>query len=154
MGLAEWLGRQTALRVKLGEAGEAAHPGTVYLAPDGAHMGITDAGRLRLTMDATEDGFCPSASFLLRTVAEAYGPSAVGVLLTGMGRDGATGLQRLRLAGGVTIAQDEESCVVFGMPAEAIRLGAAQYTLAPPDIARTLCTLIARPEDELRKRHT
>ena len=141
-GLAEWLGRQTPLRVKAGEAGEPARPGTVYIAPDGAHMGITADGHLQLTREPTEDGFCPSVSHLLRTIADAYGRCAVGVLLTGMGRDGALGLHRLRQAGGVTIVQDEESCVVFGMPGEAVRLGAAQYTLAPPDIARTLRTLI------------
>jgi len=76
-------------------------------------------------------------------VAEAYGPTAVGVILTGMGRDGADGLLRLRQAGGVTIAQDERSSAIFGMPAEAIRLGAAASVLAPEDIARAIHSLVS-----------
>ncbi len=140
-GLAEWLGRETRLHVKLGEPGELVGAGTVHIAPDGVHMGISADGRLQLIKEPTEDGFCPSVSYLFRSVAEAYGPAAVGVLLTGMGRDGAGGLQQLRRAGAVTIVQDEDSSVVFGMPAEAIRLGAVLYTLAPPDIARAIRAL-------------
>ena len=97
---------------------------------------------MRLTGDITDDGFCPSASFLFRSAAENYGRSAMGVLLTGMGRDGAEGLGRLREAGGLTIAQDEESSIVFGMPAEAIRIGAAEYVLSPAQIAELICSVI------------
>jgi two-component system chemotaxis response regulator CheB len=137
-GLADWLGQVTRLTVKVAEAGEATQPGTVYLAPNGFQMGIATEGRIRLTKELAEDTFCPSASHLFQSVAEAYGRSAVGILLTGMGRDGATGLQRLREAGGVTIAQDKESSVIFGMPGEAIRLGAAMYVLSPEQIAGTI----------------
>ncbi len=143
-GLAEWLRGVTPLRVKLAEPGESAQPGTVYLGPDGSQMGILRDGRIRLTKGKTDDGFCPSASHLLESVAEAYGPSALGILLTGMGRDGAAGLGRLREAGGVTIAQDEESSVVFGMPGEAIRLGAAEYVLSLDRIAGAIRALMAR----------
>lgn len=138
MGLADWLGQVTRLKVKVAEAGEATRPGTVYLAPNGFQMGIAMEGRIRLTKELAADGFSPSASYLFQSVAEAYGRSAVGILLTGMGRDGATGLQRLREAGGVTIAQDKESSVIFGMPGEAIRLGAAMYVLSPEQIAGTI----------------
>lgn len=141
-GLAEWLGLQTELRVKLAVAGEPVTSGTVYIAPDGHHMAITTHGRIQLAAELSGDGFCPSASRLFDSVAEAYGPAAMGVLLTGMGRDGAEGLLRLRQAGGVTIAQDEPSSVIFGMPGEAIRLGAAAYVLAPEDIARAIRSVV------------
>ncbi len=153
-GLAEWLRQQTHFTTQLATAGERVCPRTVYIAPDGCHMGITAKGQIVLTTDPVENGFCPSVSYLFRSVAEAYGPAAVGVLLTGMGRDGASGLQQLRQAGGLTLVQDEESSAVFGMPAEAIRLGAAQYTLAPLDIAHTIRTVVAHPEGELHRRQT
>jgi len=140
-GLAEWLRQGTSLAVKLAESGESTRPATVYVAPDGVQMGITRDGRIRLTREAIEDGFCPSASYLFQSVADAYGRSATGILLTGMGRDGAAGLKRLRDAGGTTIAQDEETSVIFGMPGEAIRLGAAEYVLSPRQIATMLGTL-------------
>ena len=143
-GLAEWLGQATPLGVKLAESGETTRPGTVYLAPEGSQMGITQAGGIRLTKGSADDGFCPSASYLFESAAEAYGGAAIGILLTGMGRDGAAGLKRLLEAGGVTIAQDEESCVIFGMPGEAIRLGAAQYVLPPQQISETICSLVTR----------
>lgn len=142
-GLVEWLGQATRLAVKLAEPGESARPATVYFAPDGSQIGITKDGRVRLTKELTEDGFCPSASYLFQSVAEAYGPSALGILLTGMGRDGAAGLKKLRAAGGMTIAQDKESSVIFGMPAEAIRLGAAEYVLSPVQISEMIRSLAA-----------
>lgn|SRR5574337_598755 len=141
-GMVEWLGQGTRLTVKLAEPAESVRPGTVYLAPDGVQMGIARDGRIRLMKEPGEEGFCPSASYLFHSVAESYGPSACGILLTGMGRDGAVGLKRLRAAGGVTIAQDEASSVVFGMPAEAIRLGAAEYVLSPEQIAATIRSLM------------
>lgn len=134
-GLVEWLGQGTPLAVRLAEAGESVRPGTVHVARDGAQMGITREGRIHLTKELTEDGFCPSASYLFQSVALAYGRSAMGILLTGMGRDGAVGLRRLREAGGLTIAQDETSSVIFGMPGEAIRLGAVEHVLSPEQIS-------------------
>jgi two-component system chemotaxis response regulator CheB len=142
-GLAEWLGQGIRLPVKLAGSGEEVRPGTVYLAPEGQQLGITRNGRIRLTRGAAEDGFCPSASHLFQSVADAYGRSAVGILLTGMGRDGAKGLLTLRQAGGVTLAQDEESSVIFGMPGEAIRLGAAEYVLSPEQIAGMIRSLVS-----------
>jgi two-component system chemotaxis response regulator CheB len=141
-GLAEWLARSTALAVRLAEDGAAARPGVVYVAPDGVQMGIGADGGITLTDEVEADGFRPSASYLMRSVARAHGASAIGVLLTGMGRDGAAGLLELRNAGGITIAQDRESSVVFGMPMEAIRLGAAEHVLPPSRISETIRTLV------------
>jgi two-component system chemotaxis response regulator CheB len=141
-GLAEWLDQVAPLSVKLAEPGEPGRPGTAYVAPEGRQMGITAQGRIRLTSDAAEDGFCPSASLLFDSVAEAYGRAALGVLLTGMGRDGAAGLRRLRQAGGMTIVQDEATSAVFGMPAEAIRLGAAEQVLSPDQISEAIRSLV------------
>lgn len=137
-GYVEWLSQGTRLAVKLGKLGEVARPGTVYIAPDGVQMGITTEGRIQLTTELGEDGFCPSASYLFHSVADACGSTAMGVLLTGMGRDGGTGLGRLRAAGGITIAQDEETSTVFGMPGEAVRLGAAEFVLPPNRIVEAI----------------
>ena len=140
-GLVEWLRQVTPLAVKLAEPDELVQAGSVYVAGDGAQMGITRQGRIRVTNEAAPDGFCPSVSHLFESAAEAYGRAALGVLLTGMGRDGAAGLRRLREAGGLTIAQDEESSVVFGMPQEAIRLGAAEKVLNPSEIGQAIRAL-------------
>ncbi len=141
-GLADWLSQGTPLAVKLAETGESVRAGTVYLARESFQMGITTDGRIRLTKELAEDGFCPSASHLFQSVAETYGRSVIGILLTGMGRDGAAGLRKLREAGGVTVAQDEESSVIFGMPGEAIRLGAAEYVLTPAQISELIRSLV------------
>jgi two-component system chemotaxis response regulator CheB len=143
-GLASWLNQRTPLTVKLAEPGEEVSAGTVYIAPDGLQMGITKAGRIRLTPEAAGYDFCPSASYLFESVAETYGRFALGIILTGMGRDGAQGLLRLREARGVTIAQDEESSVIFGMPGETIRLGAAEHVLPPIQIAEMIRALAGR----------
>lgn len=141
-GLVKWVGQSTPLHVKLAEPGETAQPGTVYLAPHGAQMGITKDRKIHLFKGTTENHFCPSVSYLFESVAKAFGRSAMGILLTGMGQDGAGGLLQLSKAGGVTIAQDEETSVIFGMPGEAIRLGAAQYVLSPRQIAELLRGLV------------
>jgi len=138
VGLVQWLRRETPLPLKMAEPLEVVRPGTVYLAPEGAHMGITRAGRIHLTKGTPGEGYCPSVNHLFESVALSYGHAAMGVLLTGMGQDGAAGLLKLRQAGGVTIAQDEETSAVFGMPAEAIRLGAAELVLSTRDIAETI----------------
>jgi two-component system, chemotaxis family, protein-glutamate methylesterase/glutaminase len=137
-GFVHWLGRKTDLAVRLAAHGERSRPGTIYIAPDGAHLGIGVGGRIMLSDGPPENGFRPSASFLLRSVAAAYRQSALGILLTGMGSDGANGLLALRRAGGMTVVQDEASSVVFGMPGEAVRLGAAELVLPPERIAEIM----------------
>jgi two-component system chemotaxis response regulator CheB len=140
-GLAGWLRQATRHPIKVAEHDEQVRPGTVYVAGDGAQLGITGAGRIVLGHEAQREGFCPSVSHLFESVADAFGRGAMGVLLTGMGKDGAAGLRRLRDAGGLTVAQDEATSVVFGMPRAAIRLGAAEQVLAPEGIARLIASL-------------
>lgn len=142
-GLAEWLDHGTPLDVKVGEQGEASRPGSAYLAPEGYQMGISAGGRIELTRGTAGDSFCPSVSHLFRSVVSAYGAGGMGVLLTGMGRDGADGLLSMREAGALTVAQDEPTSIVFGMPREAINLGAAGYVLAPREIADLIRSLLS-----------
>jgi two-component system chemotaxis response regulator CheB len=106
-------------------------------------MTVGADGRIALTSDAPENGLRPSVSRLFRSVAKAYRRRAIGVLLTGMGKDGALELKLMKEQGAVTIAQDEDSSVVHGMPGEAIRLGGATYVLSPEKISMTLTSLAA-----------
>ncbi|MBI5589346.1 MAG: chemotaxis-specific protein-glutamate methyltransferase CheB [Deltaproteobacteria bacterium] len=142
-GFAESLAPSCKLPVHVPEHGEPVLPGHVYLAPDGVHMGVGKGGRIGLVSAPPMDGMRPSISFLFRSVADVFGRKAIGVLLTGMGRDGADGLKAMKEKGAVTIAQDEESCVIFGMPAEAIRLGAATHVLSPEKITAALVKLVS-----------
>lgn len=145
-GLVRWLNRKVALEVKAAVDGEWSKPGTVYIAPDGRHFGVATGGRIALAGGAPENGFCPSASYLFRSVAATYGATAMGVLLTGMGTDGATGLLELRRAGGLAVVQDEASSIIFGMPGEAVRLGAAEQVLPPDKIAELIRSLARTKE--------
>lgn len=137
-GMAEWLGRACSLRVKLAAHGEQATPGGVYLAPDGAHLQIGPEGRMQLKKEKERAAFCPGVTPLFRSLSKTYGPGAIGILLTGMGSDGAAGLRQMKEAGALTIVQDETSSVVFGMPKEAIATGAAELILNPRQISETL----------------
>jgi two-component system chemotaxis response regulator CheB len=142
-GLADWLSATTGMIVRLARHGEIARPGTAYLAPDGCQMSLGSDSRIVCETAPAEHGLRPSASFLFRSVAQRFGAQAVGVLLTGMGRDGAEELKLMRDAGAVTFAQDKESSVVHGMPGEAIRLEAATHVGNPERIARMLEALLA-----------
>lgn len=123
-GLVDWLNEVSPMRVRLGEDGHRPVPGEAILAPGERHMAIDPGGRIRLSDDAPVGGHRPSATHLFRSVARAYGPNAAGVILTGMGDDGADGLVELRRAGGWVIGQDEATSVVYGMPREAAARGA------------------------------
>ena len=112
----------------------------VILAPGDRHMIVRD-GNLQLTHDAERHSCRPSVDVLFESVAEEYGPAAAACLLTGMGRDGALGLLKIRQAGGTTIAQDETTSVVYGMPREAVALGAAMHVLRLDEIATHLAAL-------------
>jgi two-component system, chemotaxis family, protein-glutamate methylesterase/glutaminase len=143
-GLLEWLKQTTGFPMHLASHGEQLLPGHVYFAPDGRHIGVEANGRAILSTDAPENGLRPSVSFLFRSIAKNFGSKAVGVLLTGMGKDGAEELRMMRERGAVTIAQDEVSSVVHGMPGEAIRLEAAVHVLPPESIAESLRELAGK----------
>lgn len=148
-GYAEWLTRSTGITVRLALAGDTLEPGQAYLAPDGSHLRVdTMAGRFRavLSVAPPENGHRPSVSHLFRSVAAAAGGRACGVLLTGMGRDGARELKLMKDGGAITIVQSCASSVVPGMPGEAIALDAATLVLAPEQIAPALLKLVNRQD--------
>jgi two-component system, chemotaxis family, protein-glutamate methylesterase/glutaminase len=143
-GMVEWLNQTTGLHVHVAAHGAVATAGHVYIAPDDFHLGVNGAGRLLLTREAPDGGLRPAVSHLFRSLAEHIGCNAVGVLLTGMGRDGADDLKRLRDCGALTIAQDRETSVVHGMPGAAIEIAAATHVLPADRIAGALMTELAR----------
>jgi len=134
---AAWLGGVLALKVKLAATGDLAQPGTVHVATGGQNLVVGPGGFLRL-LPRSATGPCPSANVLFDSVARLTGFVRCGVLLTGMGRDGAVGLLAIREAGGLTLVQDRASSVVSGMPDEAMRLGAAGIALPPAALAGQL----------------
>lgn len=124
---ADWLNADSSLPVSLAKHCQAVEPGRVYIAPDGYHLGVNSNGIMHLTNKKVNyNHHIPSVNYLFESLAKSYGHQSLGLLLTGMGDDGALGLRLIREAGGRTFVQDEGSCVVFGMPKEAIRLGAAE----------------------------
>jgi two-component system chemotaxis response regulator CheB len=141
-GFAEWLAGSCDLPVHIAVDGESVLPGRVYVAPDGAHLGVEKGPRIRFGLGAPENGLKPSVSYLFRTAAQVYGKNAVAILLSGMGKDGAEELKALKDGGAMTYAQDRASCVIFGMPGEAVRLGGASFTLPPEGIAAALLSLV------------
>ncbi len=150
-GFAEWLSQSTGFPVQVAAHGDLLQPGRCYVAPDGFHLNVEAGGRIALSQQEAENGLRPSVSCLFRSVARVYGEKAVGILLTGMGKDGAEELKRLKEMGGLTIVQDEKSSVVYGMPGEAARLEAATYILPPEKIAAALANLANRKSQEDRQ---
>jgi two-component system chemotaxis response regulator CheB len=146
MGFASWLDSVCPFSVVVVNDGHIPTPRVVHIAPAERHL-LMDAGRLRLD---SADPVCrqrPSGTVLFRSMARGLGGNALGVLLTGMGEDGAAGLREIRQAGGYTIAEDESTAVVYGMPAAALRMGAVCESLPLPAIAPRVLELVsARPE--------
>lgn len=141
-GFVEWLQQTSDLPIHVATHGERILPGHVYVAPDGFQMKVEREGNILLTQDEPENGLRPSVSYLFRSIAKAFGENAIGVLLTGMGKDGAEELKLMKEKGAITIVQDKESSVVHGMPGEAIKLDAATYVLSLHRIAATLAGLV------------
>lgn len=140
-GFVEWLAQSLRLPVELPNHGQHAFPGRVYVAPEGLHMTIGGRGQVWLKADGPEHGLRPAVSCLFRSVASAYSQDAVGILLTGMGKDGALELKLMKEMGALTIAQDRDSSAVHGMPGEAIRIGAATHVLSPERIRVALSSI-------------
>ena len=143
-GLVEWLRQSTGFPVHIAKHGEELQPGHIYFARDDYHLGVDKDGRLRLSREEIENGLRPSVSYLFRSIINSFDGEAVGILLTGMGKDGAMEMKMMKDNGAVTIAQDRESSVVYGMPGEAVRLDGATYVLSPEEIAQTLEALARR----------
>ncbi|HOZ27880.1 MAG TPA: chemotaxis-specific protein-glutamate methyltransferase CheB [Hyphomonadaceae bacterium] len=142
-GFASWLGGQTGLRVKLAEDREIPKAGTVYVAPGDRHLELAPGNFLKLTTEPPIASQRPAANALFQSLARVAGSKAVGVLLTGMGEDGARGLLKMREAGAFTIAEDETTSVVYGMPAAAVRMGGASVSLPQDLIAARLTQITA-----------
>lgn len=136
--LAGWLASASKLKIKLAREGDALTPGTVLIAPPNNHLVIPTRGRVALRTGEPKDGHIPSASMLLEAAAKAYARRAVGVILTGMGTDGADGMVAIKNGGGKTIAQSEESCVVFGMPGAAIAKKAVDHIVHGDELSAAL----------------
>ena len=146
-GLVHWVNAETRLNVTLAEDGVIARAGCVYVAPDDHHLGVEVRGtggspRIALSSAAPIGTFRPSATWLFESVARALGPSAAGLIMTGMGDDGVAGLRAVRAAGGTVIAQDETSSIVYGMPREAVRGGVVNSVVSLSDLPQHLLDLV------------
>jgi two-component system chemotaxis response regulator CheB len=134
----EWLAATAGIELKMAAEGEELLAGYGYIAPDHFHMGLSKGGRISLSDKPHERGLRPSINWLFRSVAQSFGLNAFGVLLSGNGKDGAEGLKAMKDVGALTLVQNEESSVVFDMPGEALRIGAADLSLSPESIADIL----------------
>lgn len=147
LGFADWLNKELPFDVRLAQDGETLRRGSVRLAPGGAHLRLEGGGLLRLDLDTpARRGHRPSCDEMFLSAAEHCPRQVAGVLMTGMGSDGVEGLLALRQAGGITLAQDEASSVVFGMPRVAVERGAADVALPPRELARALVRLWTKGE--------
>jgi len=142
-GLVDWLAKECKIRVKIGENSEEIRPGVAYIAPDNFHMRVTERGRISLSDEPANSGHRPSGDVLLESVAKTYGKGGVAAILTGMGRDGAIGMKAIKESQGMTIAQNEKSCVVFGMPNAAIEMNAIDKVLPLESIAEEIVSIVS-----------
>lgn len=140
---ASWLNSESPLPVKIAQMGEVLAPGNVFIGPDNYHIGLDRSDKVILTTEKLSyNHHRPSINYMFDTIARSYGAKSIGVLLTGMGEDGALGLREIKQAGGRTIAQDEASSVVFGMPKSAIALGVVDRVVSLDKIATTILALL------------
>ncbi len=134
VGLAEWLNAECSIEIKISEDSEVIKAGVAYIAPCNLQMRVEEDGKINLTKEGPRCGHYPSGDVLLESVALHYKDNAIGMVLTGMGSDGALGLKSIRDLGGRTFVQDEESSVIFGMPKRAIETGAVEKgNVLPPE---------------------
>jgi len=141
-GLADWLNKKCRLTVKIADNNERITPGAVFLAPTGKHMKVKENDRIALTDEPPVCGLKPAADLLFKSAAQHYGRDVIGVILTGMGKDGSEGLKAIKKAGGRLIAQDEESSLVYGMPKAAVETGCVDEVLSIDRIALRLKELV------------
>ena len=141
-GLVDWLTKECKIKVKIGEDLEEIQPGVAYIAPDNVQMRVEDGGKISLSDEPAYKGHKPSGDVLLESVAKAYGKGSVAAILTGMGRDGAMGMKAIKQSQGITVAQNEESCVVFGMPNAAIEMNVIDAVLPLEKIAEEIVVMV------------
>ncbi|MDJ0762269.1 MAG: chemotaxis-specific protein-glutamate methyltransferase CheB [Myxococcota bacterium] len=137
-GMVDWLDSSVPLTVKLAQEGDIAKPGTIIVSPDNANLEIRSRGVIHLREGQETDLYTPSIDIFFQSVADAFGDTGMGIILSGMGRDGALGLQKMRQAGALTIAQNEESSVIYGMPKEATAAGAVLQEMDPKEMISLL----------------
>lgn len=142
-GFTSWLDSVVPMRLEIASDHQRMQGATIYVAPPGRHLGVTATLRLRLSDAPPIDGFRPAGSYLFASLADSFAKDSVGVILTGMGRDGVDGLKQLRLAGGYTVAQDESTSVVYGMPRVAVEEHAADAVVPLDQIGNHLLQLVA-----------
>jgi two-component system chemotaxis response regulator CheB len=142
-GMVNWLSSESQLKVKIAEVGESPVPGTVYFAPEKNNLELDFKGKFIYSACPEADKHCPCISVTFNSIARFYGKATAGVLLTGIGRDGAEGLQAIAQAGGITVGQDDKGGAAFGMVKEAIGLNAVQQVLGIDKIAPFLLKTIS-----------
>ena len=146
--LAERLDRMAQVRIKEAAEGDIIQAGTVYICPGGQHLSLKSRGnrkQISLKEGRFEDKYIPSVDHMMSSVAEHYGVTALGVILTGMGNDGKHGMLDIKKQGGYTIAESEETAVVFGMPGEAIKNGAVEKILPLAEISAEIIRIVNTP---------
>ncbi len=143
-GFVDWLSTSSQNPVKVASDGEHVEAGITYVAPDGFHMGIRRGPIIILSTLPPENGLRPSVDHLFRSVAQIMGKNAIGILLTGMGKDGAAELKTMKDNGAITVIQDEASSVIFGMPGEALKIGAPVHVLPIDSISGFLTELVKK----------
>lgn len=142
-GLVDWLNNHCSLKVEIAKEKDFPKAGVIYFPPENQHLKIDRQGRFLCDQSLAVAGHRPSVNILFESASAYYRSQLLGILLTGMGRDGAEGLQTIRKGGGMTIAQDEATSIVFGMPKEAIALDAVQHILPIDQIASKVLTLLS-----------
>lgn len=140
-GMANWLDSLCKLPVRLALGGEPLMPGAVYISPSEANLSVSPSRRVALAERLPGEIYRPNCDVLLASVADTYRCQAVGIILTGMGNDGAAGIAKIHQAGGVTLAQDEASSAIFGMNKMAIERGGVQRVLPSSEIPKAMCRL-------------
>jgi len=143
-GLIDWLAPTCKLPIKIAESGNKPQPGIIYFPPEQRQLKLDNQGNFVCSDAVPLDGHCPSATVTFESIAKFYGKKTTAILLTGMGRDGAKGMLTVTQAGGLTIAQDEATSIIFGMPKEAIELGGAREVLPLNAIAPMLLELLQK----------
>jgi two-component system chemotaxis response regulator CheB len=146
---ARWLDSESPLEVRLAQDGDEIRPGLVLIGPSHAHVRAMPGSRVRLVRGAPIDGYRPSANVLLSSVARQHGERACGVILSGMGVDGVDGIAEIHAQGGLTLAQDEATAVVWGMPGEAVARGCVDCVLPAAELGRLLAATAQRAGRDL-----